>query len=162
MVLLLTGKFQNDRISQTRENWKTSFWDRIGPDFRPAILGWSSVHRSKPLKLRYIRTFLTIGKSKRISISFTTYRDMGHRKTVLFSQIWHFSVHNSGTRFFLASKLGTHLKDHKGPFQSKNQQNLMTAFRENSKRPLFWPLLTPYLDPKIFFGKITIKGFLAL
>ena len=34
MVLLLTGKFQNDRTIQARENRKNGFWDRIGPDFR--------------------------------------------------------------------------------------------------------------------------------
>ena len=84
------------------------------------------------------------------------------KKSPFWPRFDHFLPKISRTRIFLDSRLGTHLKDHKGPLLTEQEQNLMTTFRENSKRALFWPLLAPNLDPQIFYQKSGFVTFCPL
>ena len=157
MVLLLTGKFRNDWTIQTWENRKTGFWDRIRPDFRPQFSGWRSVDGSKPLKLRCVRNFWTFRKSKRISISFTTYRDKLHRKKVLFSQIRHFSVHNSGTRFFpdmrFSAKWAHYYPLAMSRKPRKTNEPILTKITKSTILGQFGPVFPNFLKTGFFLGK---------
>ena len=165
MVLLLTGKYQNDQTTETRENRKKQFWDRIGPDFRPQFSGWRSGDGSKPLKLRCVRNFWTFGKSKRISISITTYRDIRHRKKVLFSQIRHFSVHNSGTRFFpdmrFSAKWAHYYPLNISRKPRKTNEPISRKIKKYDFGPI-WARFPKFQENRIFFQKSDSIGFHAL
>ena len=69
-----------------------------------------------------------------------------------------FLARNSGTRFFPDCKLGKRIGDHKSPLQTKNRPKLMKSHGDIVEKLLFWPRLTRYLDPKIFFQK---SGFVT-
>ena len=73
-----------------------------------------------------------------------------------------FFAHNSRTRFFPDSKLGTRIGDHKSPFQSENRPKLMKIFRDTPEKLRKTPFLTPFgpiSRPRDFFSKIRFCQF---